>query len=55
MKFAFIAKHRSIWPLSSLLCNDCGLEGGMALRSAGSFSFRFPCLAQLFFERTHPL
>lgn len=23
MKFAFIAKHSSIWPLSSLMRNDC--------------------------------
>ena len=40
MKFAFIAKHRSIWPLSSLRCNDCRAKGGMALRSAGCIAFR---------------
>lgn len=44
MKFAFIAKHRSTWPLSSLLRNDCRAKGGMALRSAGCIAFRLSCL-----------
>jgi hypothetical protein len=43
MKFAFIAKHRSIWPVA-WLCE-----------ALGSFSFRFPCLAQSFSERTRLL
>jgi transposase len=30
-------------------------DRGMALRSAGGFSFRFPCLAQSFSERRRPL
>ena len=35
MRFAFIAKHRSVRPLSSLLRNDCRQGVGVAVRSAG--------------------
>lgn len=45
MKFGFIAKHRSVWPLSPLLCNRCRARGGMAMRSAGCLEIRDPCLA----------
>lgn len=27
MKFGFVAKHRGVWPLSSLPCNDCRAAG----------------------------
>jgi len=54
MRFTFIAKHRGIGALSSLLCNDCRQGVGMALRSAGRVAVGLPCLAHPIAEPAQP-